>query len=274
MIPFVLSLVFGAGVGLLYEGLTNLARPAAGPGGLRGTLQRAIAGWTRRVEEFLARAGLHDGPVLMVGDRHDTDIAGAAALGWDTALVLSGVTGSGDVEGLSPPPTWVLDSVTGLLAPEPAVTPAAGAVREPLLRPATAADTTAVLALWDGAGMLSYTREPQRDIAAILVHDPSLFLVAERDGEVVGVLLGTVDGRRGWIMRAAVEARLRGRGIGRALTEEVERRMAARGIPQANVLVVSDNADAQAFWERLGYGATMPVTLRTKRLDADPADGC
>lgn len=54
------------------------------------------------------------GRLLMVGDRPDTDIAGARALGWDTALVLTGVTDREDVAGLDPRPTYVLDSVADL----------------------------------------------------------------------------------------------------------------------------------------------------------------
>jgi glycerol-1-phosphatase len=56
-----------------------------------------------------------DGRLLMVGDRHETDVAGAAALGWDTALVLTGITVRDEVAGLAPRPTWVLDDVRGLL---------------------------------------------------------------------------------------------------------------------------------------------------------------
>jgi 4-nitrophenyl phosphatase len=55
--------------------------------------------------------------VLFVGDRHETDIVGGAALGWDTALVLTGVTRPDEVAGLSPPPTYVLSSVADLLSP-------------------------------------------------------------------------------------------------------------------------------------------------------------
>lgn len=54
------------------------------------------------------------GRLLMVGDRPDTDIAGAHALGWDTVLVLTGVTGRDAVDGLEPAPTYVLDSVADL----------------------------------------------------------------------------------------------------------------------------------------------------------------
>lgn len=57
------------------------------------------------------------GPLLMVGDRPETDLAGAAALGWDTALVLTGVTSPGAVADLTPCPTWVFNDLRELLQP-------------------------------------------------------------------------------------------------------------------------------------------------------------
>lgn len=52
---------------------------------------------------------------LVVGDRLDTDIAGAAALGWDSLLVLTGVHDRDDLRDGSPIPTFVAPDVTGLL---------------------------------------------------------------------------------------------------------------------------------------------------------------
>lgn len=46
--------------------------------------------------------------VLMVGDRAESDIAGARAIGWDGALVLTGLSGAGAVE---PAPDYTLSSL-------------------------------------------------------------------------------------------------------------------------------------------------------------------
>lgn len=60
----------------------------------------------------LATAG--GGRPLVVGDRLDTDIAGAARLGWDSALVLTGVATRGDVDRSQWAPTMVVDSLADL----------------------------------------------------------------------------------------------------------------------------------------------------------------
>jgi HAD superfamily hydrolase (TIGR01457 family) len=52
---------------------------------------------------------------LVIGDRMDTDIAGAAALGWDSLLVLSGVARQDDVADSPIRPTYVAPDVSALL---------------------------------------------------------------------------------------------------------------------------------------------------------------
>jgi HAD superfamily hydrolase (TIGR01450 family) len=51
--------------------------------------------------------------VLMVGDRIDSDIAGAKSVGWDSALVLSGVDQPTD--RVDPAPTHVIESLIALM---------------------------------------------------------------------------------------------------------------------------------------------------------------
>lgn len=65
-------------------------------------------------------AGVGSGDTLAVGDRIDTDIAGAHSAGMDSLIVLTGVHGPGDLAALGPQaprPTFVARSLTALLAP-------------------------------------------------------------------------------------------------------------------------------------------------------------
>ena len=62
----------------------------------------------------LERAG--GGRPLVVGDRLETDIDGAAAAGWDSALVLTGISTRAQAEAAAHAPTYVLDDLSGLLA--------------------------------------------------------------------------------------------------------------------------------------------------------------
>jgi glycerol 3-phosphatase-2 len=65
------------------------------------------------LERALASAG--GGRPLVVGDRLDTDIAGASRLGWDSALVLTGTARREDVDASPWSPTFVVDDLSGLV---------------------------------------------------------------------------------------------------------------------------------------------------------------
>ena len=60
----------------------------------------------------LDRAG--GGRPLLVGDRLDTDIAGAAGLGWHSMLVLTGISSRQDLPSSSVLPTYVADDLRAL----------------------------------------------------------------------------------------------------------------------------------------------------------------
>lgn len=62
--------------------------------------------------------GLSSAETIMVGDTMDTDILGGVAMGYRTALVLSGSTQRGDLANFAYRPDFVLDSVADLCREE------------------------------------------------------------------------------------------------------------------------------------------------------------
>lgn len=132
----------------------------------------------------------------------------------------------------------------------------------PAIRQFTWDDYEAVAAVWAAAGRAVV---PRAELRAKLVRDPELFLVAEDGGGPAGVVMGTYDGRRGWILRLAVHPSRRRRGIGSRLVAELESRFRRLGCPRINLLVMPDNDDGLRFWRTLGY-LPMPDILCTKPL--------
>ena len=94
-----------------------------------------------------------------------------------------------------------------------------------------------------------------------------LFLVAEEGegGRVVGTVLATHDGRKGWINRLAVDAALRKRGIGARLVREAEQRLEALGMDILACLIEDDNAVSMAVFEKLGYKKHPEIIYFAKR---------
>jgi ribosomal protein S18 acetylase RimI-like enzyme len=93
--------------------------------------------------------------------------------------------------------------------------------------------------------------------------------VAEAAGEIVGVILGTHDGRRAWLNRLAVAPDFRRRGIARALVRTVEERVDALGIDIVAALIESDNDASVAFFDSIEYRHSPEVEYFSKRRSAD-----
>lgn len=120
---------------------TDLTVPTprgAGPG--NGTLVALVGEYAGRTplvagkpqeplfQETLARVG-GERP-LVVGDRIDTDIEGAIRMGWDSLLVMSGVTGLNELASLPPSvrPTYLGADLTALAGAPAPVAPHPGPV--------------------------------------------------------------------------------------------------------------------------------------------------
>lgn len=136
------------------------------------------------------------------------------------------------------------------------------------IRRFTMDDYGAAAQLWRAADHMSVPRRDEME--RVLGHAPELVLVAEDDGRVVGVVVGTDDGRRGWIFRLAVAPDRRCERIGRTLVEEVESRLVARGAVHIRLLVVGANEAARRFWEATGYEPFEDIVMYAKDVRGVP----
>jgi ribosomal protein S18 acetylase RimI-like enzyme len=90
---------------------------------------------------------------------------------------------------------------------------------------------------------------------------PDLLLVAVDDDHVVGSVMAGYDGYRGWISRIAVLHSHRLGGIGEALLQEAEKRLAALGCIKINLQVVGSNASVLGFYEKAGYQVEERISM-------------
>jgi N-acetylglutamate synthase len=142
---------------------------------------------------------------------------------------------------------------------------------EVTIRAMTLDDYDAVTRLWTEAG-LPYRplgRDRREKIRIEMERGTAVFLVAEAGGDLVGVVLGTHDGRRGWINRLAVAPAYQRRGIAGRLVREVEQRVEALGIEIVAALVESENEASLGFFRAIDYLHSPEVEYVSKRRSAD-----
>ena len=143
------------------------------------------------------------------------------------------------------------------------------------IRKMTMDDYEESYALWKASGLHLSTSDEPSEIARLLDRNEGLSFIAEYGGRIVGTVLGSFDGRRGYVRHLAVAEPLRNRGIGRLLMEQVETAFRERGVAQLNLAVARDNLGVLPFYERLGWFVREDFVPMSKRIDSEGApDTC
>jgi len=123
----------------------------------------------------------------------------------------------------------------------------------PAIRPFADADEDAVVALWERCGLTRPWNDPRKDIDRKRAVQREWFLVATDGGAIVGSVMAGYEGHRGWINYLAVDPGRRRDGLGRALMDAAEKRLLAAGCPKINLQIRSENGEAIAFYEAIGF---------------------
>ena len=142
--------------------------------------------------------------------------------------------------------------------------------KEIIIREFTMDDYEKVVSLWQDAG-IHYRpngRESRSHLSKELQGGQAIFLVAVADRRIVGVVLGTHDGRKGWINRLAVAKAFRRQNIASKLVAAVEIRLKALGIDVNASLIEPENAASKSFFNKMGY-IKVPVEYFFKRQSPD-----
>jgi ribosomal protein S18 acetylase RimI-like enzyme len=139
------------------------------------------------------------------------------------------------------------------------------------IRDAVPEDHEGIVSLWTRAGL--HYQPSGRDSRTNLereMADPEIdFLVAFSGDRMIGTVLGSNDGRKGWVNRLAVDPYHRGKGVAKTLVEMVEEHFKARGLKIYCCLINTDNEPSQSLFERIGYDRHPEVIYYSKKLDPD-----
>ncbi len=139
------------------------------------------------------------------------------------------------------------------------------------IRPITFENYDRIIDIWQKAGLhLRFAgRDSKEDMTRQITLDPELWLGAFADGQLAGLVVGTYDGRKGYINRLAVLPEMQRQGIATALVKELERIFDSRGICVITLLIEDQSAESHEFFRKLGYHCHDDIKYYSKRVSWD-----
>jgi GNAT superfamily N-acetyltransferase len=128
----------------------------------------------------------------------------------------------------------------------------------------------ALIALWDRCG-LSYdpvNRDSREAIEQQMFDDHLMILTLKADdGLMVGSVIGSFDGRKGWINRLAIDPDYRGRRLAARLIDKIEELLAEKGAVIVAALIEDQNFPSMAAFRHCGYEGWDKIVYFRKRLE-------
>lgn len=118
------------------------------------------------------------------------------------------------------------------------------------IRTAKPSDGPALIALWTAAHLSFQGTRVEAELTSVLRLGHELVLVDTHDEMIVASVMGTFDGRRGWVNRLATHPNHEGHGHATALLGELETRLVRLGCEKINLLIDPDNAAVAEFYRR------------------------
>ena len=132
-------------------------------------------------------------------------------------------------------------------------------------------DYDAMIELWKDT-QLSYRpkgRDSRENIESQIKQPNTIYLIVEIEGKIVGSILGSHDGRKGWINRLAVSPLFQKQGIARKLVNEVERWLSAAGIDIIACQIEDWNKISMEFFSKIGYEKHTDIIYFSRRKSPD-----
>lgn len=134
-------------------------------------------------------------------------------------------------------------------------------------------DYDAIMDLWQRSGLTS-PRPLGRDSRDAFAHQLEAgsglqtVLGLEKKGELIGVVVATHDGRKGWINRLAIDPDHRRKGYAKQMIAAAEQAIRSQGIHVIAALIERDNEASLELFRRAGYHLNDQICYLSKR-DSD-----
>lgn len=133
------------------------------------------------------------------------------------------------------------------------------------------ADYDRLVELWQRAGLpfRAHGRDSREALTRQLKSGLQAVIALKHEGDLLGAVVVTHDGRKGWINRLAVDPAHQRQGLGSQLIRESERFLGSQGLQVVGVLAKKQNAASVSTFAEAGYLPQPDVLYLSKRSSPD-----
>ena len=136
------------------------------------------------------------------------------------------------------------------------------------IRKMTIQDYEKVYELWMSCKNMGFNDidDSREGIARFLERNPNTSFVALENENLIGIILGGHDGRRGYIYHLSVNVNYRKNGIGSELVKNCLDAFKQEKISKVALLVFKYNEVGNSFWEKQGFILREDINYRNVAL--------
>ena len=110
-----------------------------------------------------------------------------------------------------------------------------------------------VYEIWKRTGLSLGASDTREQVERISSLNSGLFLVGIKKNEVVAVVMGAFDGRRGYVHHLAVKPEYQRKGYGKMMMDELHSRFLKTNIKKVHLFIERDNEGVINFYKKIGW---------------------
>jgi N-acetylglutamate synthase len=135
------------------------------------------------------------------------------------------------------------------------------------IRKLTIADYPELIRLWERAKLPAKPRgrDSRAHIAREMACNPDFFIGAFDKNLMIGTVIASHDGRKGWLNRIAVDPDYRRKSLAQKLTRAGEKALRRHGIRIFGLLIHEYNTASLKLAKKMGYQVHHDILYLTKR---------
>ena len=110
-----------------------------------------------------------------------------------------------------------------------------------------------VVELWRKAGVEIVSSDTIDEVTRVLNRNPDLFLIGKLHEKVMAVVIGTFDGRRGYVHHLAVDPDYQKMGYGKTIMGALIEQFRTKNIQKVHLFIEKSNKSVIKFYSNLGW---------------------